>query len=147
MIYLRPATDADYDVLYALHVAAMRDAVDATWGWDDAFQARHFRERWNPQGRQILTVDGEDVGVLALSSGDAERFLSLIEIHPRYQGRGIGTRVIRGAIADAHGDGVPVSLHVLKANLRARALYARLGFVVTEERAERYVMTCPPPRP
>ena len=35
---LRRAAPPDSDVLYAIHVAAMRDYVEQTWGWDDAQQ-------------------------------------------------------------------------------------------------------------
>ena len=143
---LRSATDSDYDSLYALHVATMRDAVQATWGWDDAIQQAIFLERWDPSEREIVVVDGEDVGVISVTRGDAEVFLELIEIDPRHQGRGIGTRIIRDLVAETHGRGLPLRLHVLRANPAARRLYERLGFTVAEERSERYVMTCDPPR-
>src|SRR6478672_9307181 len=35
--HLRQATHADYDFLHWLHVAAMKEAIAQTWGWDDAF--------------------------------------------------------------------------------------------------------------
>ena len=43
-IRFRPATENDTDFLYALHVATMKDYVDKTWGWDDAFQETVFRK-------------------------------------------------------------------------------------------------------
>ena len=142
----RSASEADYDSLYALHVATMRDAVEATWGWDDAVQQAIFRERWDPSEREMVVVDGEDVGVISVTRGDAEVFLELIQIGPGFQNRGIGARVIRGLVAETHGRGLPLRLHVLRANPAARRLYERLGFTVAEERPERYVMTCDPPR-
>jgi ribosomal protein S18 acetylase RimI-like enzyme len=137
---LRPATDADYVFLYQLHVAAIRPAVEATWGWDDEFQTAYFRSRWDPSKRQIIRVGGVDVGTLTLERRAGTVFLALIEIHPDYQGQGIGTAVLRDIIAQAHRWGQSVELHVLKANLKAKQLYERLGFKITEEREERYVM-------
>lgn len=141
MYTLRPATDDDYNFLYELHVASIRPSVEATWGWDDAFQAEYFRSRWDPANRQIICVNGVDIGMLKLEQHRPEAiFLALIEIHPGYQGQGIGTEVIRDVIGDAHRRGLDVELNVLKANPNAKRLYERLGFVITEERKDRYVM-------
>jgi ribosomal protein S18 acetylase RimI-like enzyme len=144
---LRPVTDKDYDFLYHLHVATIRPTVEATWGWDEAFQADYFRSRWDPSQRQIIVVDRTDIGVVTLEERPEAVFLALIEIRPAYQDQGIGTAVIREVMADAHRRGLPVELHILKANVEARRLYERLGFRLTEERAERYVMRAPAPDP
>ncbi len=137
---LRPASDADYDLLYRLHVATMRPAVEATWGWDETFQRQFFKERWDPETRRIVVVDGVDVGTITVDESPTTVFLGLLEIHPDRQCRGIGTAIIRDVLDAAHSVGLPVGLHVLKASPRARQLYERLGFVITEERYERYVM-------
>lgn len=137
---LRPATQTDHDFLYRLHIAAIREAVEATWGWDEAFQRRHFEEHWDPAPRRIIVVEGQDVGMVQVETYAGELFLALIEVAPQWQGRGIGSAVIRDVQAQARKAGLPVTLHVLKANPKARRLYERLGFVVVEEREERYVM-------
>ena len=56
-----------------------------------------------------------------------EIYLSRIEIHPDYQGRGIGTRLIRALIDQARQRGQDLVLDVLTVNHRAEALYRRLG--------------------
>ena len=140
MYTLRQVTEEDYDYLYALHVAAIREAVTATWGWDEAFQRRYFEEHWDPGPRRVIVVDGEDVGVVQVEWYVHEVFLALIEVAPAWQGRGIGSAVIRDVQAQAREAGLPVTLQVLKANERAKALYERLGFGVVEEQEERWVM-------
>jgi GNAT superfamily N-acetyltransferase len=100
----------------------------AVWGWDEAVQ-RGFHERWFDPGQvQIITADGLDVGVLAVEYRPAEIRLARIEIHPDHQGRGIGSRLIRGLLDEARGQDRPVVLDVLVVNRRAHALYRRLGF-------------------
>jgi len=136
----RPATDADYDFLYNLHVAAIRPSVEATWGWDDAFQQAYFRSRWNPAENQVIMVESKMVGTLRLVENQDEIFLGLIEIHPDYQNRGLGATIIQDILTKARQRSLPVLLHVLKANTDARRLYERLGFEIVEEREMRYVM-------
>lgn len=142
---LRQATGDDFSFLYDLHRTTIREAVEATWGWDEAFQYERFREHFDPAGSQIIVVEGCDVGVLQVEQWGDELFLGLIEIAHSYQGRGLGTRVIKDVLALAHAEGRPVSLHVLKTNPRARRLYERLGFAVDEEREVRLVMRADPP--
>lgn len=137
---LRQATQTDHDFLYHLHISTIRDAVEATWGWDEEFQRRYFEERWDPGPRQIIVVEGQDVGVVQVETYEDEIFLALIEVALEWQGKGIGTAVIRDLQARAREAGLPVTLHVLKANPKARKLYERLGFVVVEKREERVVM-------
>lgn len=146
MYVLRPATDDDYDFLYELHVASIRPSVEATWGWDDAFQAEYFHSHWDPANRQIICANGVDIGTLKLEQHRPEAiFLALIEVHPDYQDQGIGTQVIRDVIADAHRCGLEVELNVLKTNSKAKRLYERLGFIITEERKDRYIMIAASP--
>lgn len=142
---LRQATGDDFSFLYELHRTTIREAVEATWGWDETFQYERFREHFDPAGSQIIVVEGHDVGVLQVEQWGDEIFLGLIEIAHSHQGRGLGTQVIKDVLGLAHAEERPVSLHVLKTNQRARRLYERLGFVVDEEREERVVMRAEPP--
>jgi ribosomal protein S18 acetylase RimI-like enzyme len=137
---LRPVTDADYDFLFALHVVTIRESVEPIWGWDEAFQADYFRDHWKTENRTVIVVDGIDAGIFALTLHPDHYFLDLIEIHPDFQGQGIGTALVEEAMGQAAIVGVPLRLHVLKTNPRARTLYIRLGFKDTEEREERFVM-------
>src|SRR5262245_42576261 len=55
----RPATDADYDALWRLHIDTMQAYVAATYGWEDAVQESMFREDWRRRpGRRILVDRG-----------------------------------------------------------------------------------------
>jgi ribosomal protein S18 acetylase RimI-like enzyme len=137
--YLRPATHADHDFLYRLHVAAMRALVTQIWGWDDAWQQQHFDDHFDPSLTRIVVVDGVDAGVVTVEWQADAAFIRGIEILPDYQGRGLGAAVIREAIADAAARGLPVTLQVLKIN-PARRLYERLGFSITGMTETHYQM-------
>lgn len=141
---LRQATATDYDFLWRLHIAAMREYVAQTWGWDEARQAAYFRAHFNPAGSQIIVLDGQDAGLLVVERRPAEIFLSAIEILPAWQGQGLGTMVLGDLLAEAAHKRLPVRLQVLKVN-PARHLYERLGFAVTGETATHDQLTRPAP--
>ena len=141
MYSLRQATHNDYDFLYQLHVAAMREYIEATWGWQEAWQREYFEKKFDPANRQIIEMDGQDAGVVVVEQRDQEVYLGLIEILPAFQERGTGTAIVQEIIRDAHHAGLPVSLHVLKSNIPARKLYERLGFTVVQEEEIRFKMT------
>lgn len=141
---LRQATAADYDFLWWLHAATMREYVAQTWGWDEARQAAYFRAHFNPAGSQIIVLDGQDAGLLVVERRPAEIFLSAIEILPAWQGQGLGTMVLGDLLAEAARERLPVRLQVLKVN-PARHLYERLGFAVTGETATHDQLTRPAP--
>lgn len=121
---LRPATRADREWCYDLHRAAMREYVAAVWGWDEAEQLAYHERGFEPGNTRIITVDGQDVGVLIVDERPDETYLGRIEIHPGFQGRGVGSHLIGRLLAE----GRPVLLDVLTVNVRAQALYRRLGF-------------------
>ena len=143
MYLLRPAGERDFELLYELHEATMRDYVHATWGWDDQFQLVHFRKHFVPEHLSIVVVDGHDAGVVSVETRPADIFLGNVELHPRVQRRGIGAALLRRIVEGAEARHVPVRLQVLKVNVGARRLYQRLGFVVVGETETHYDMRYP----
>ncbi len=130
----RSVTDADFDALYDLHVASMRDYIAATYGWDDAVQRQMFDAAWpRMPHRRVLTIGAAVVATWVVEQRPTDLYLVIIEIAPAYQSRGLGTRIVGELLDAAKAKGVPAALRVLKANPRARRLYERLGFVATGE--------------
>jgi ribosomal protein S18 acetylase RimI-like enzyme len=117
----------------------MKEYVDKTWGWDDAFQESVFRKNYVPAEIQVITSDEKDIGMLSLEERVEDVFLRAIEIHPDYQGQGIGAAIIIKIIAEGTLKMKPVFLHVLKVN-PAKKLYERLGFSVVNETPTHFQM-------
>jgi ribosomal protein S18 acetylase RimI-like enzyme len=135
----RSALENDYDFLYALHTATMKEYVNKTWG-DDTFQEAMFRKNFFPTQIQIITLAGSDIGMISLEENDKDIFLRVIEILPRHQRQGFGTTIIQKIINDAARQRKKVRLQVLKVN-PAKQLYDRLGFAVIEETSTHYIMS------
>ena len=127
VIALRPATAADSEFCFQLHKAAMGEYVAAIWGWDEQRQRDHHTRGFAPEHWQIITAAGTDAGILIVDYRPTEIYLARIEIHPDYQGHGIGTRLISALIDEAAQRGQDLVLDVLTVNNRAHALYQRLG--------------------
>ncbi len=138
-ITLRHANEKDADFLWGLHSLVLKPYIAQTWGWDEDFQYRYFKEHFNPARNQIIRYMGSDVGVLSVEETAHGYVLSNIEILPQYQGLGIGTALIRDLLEKASARGLPVSLRVLKIN-PACQFYLRLGFSVISETETHYWM-------
>jgi ribosomal protein S18 acetylase RimI-like enzyme len=148
-IALRPATPADSEFCYRLHRAAMGEHITAVWGWDEERQ-RGFHDRGFTPGRwQIITAGGTDIGMIHVEYPPTEVCLSRIEIHPNHQGQGIGTHLIGALVEEARGKGQDLVLEVLSVNLRAQALYRRLGLTEVARHGDgniKITMRTMPPR-
>ncbi|QHT57732.1 GNAT family N-acetyltransferase [Cellulomonas sp. H30R-01] len=142
MLTLRRTSPADTAFVADLYAATRADEV-AGFGWDDATTAAFLRGQHAAReaafaatatGDAVVEVDGVPVGRLVTARREAGVVHVLdVAVHPDHQGRGTGTAVLRGVLADAHAAGATVRLHVRATNVRAAALYARLGFVPVDD--------------
>ncbi|HSS70444.1 MAG TPA: GNAT family N-acetyltransferase [Casimicrobiaceae bacterium] len=136
---LTSASRADEDRLFALHRDAMHDYVDATWGWDEAWQRDFFARTYAP-GRHALIVRGEALaGRICLTRHWQRLFLRDIELVAAERNRRLGTAIIRAVLELASSERRAVELVVLKCN-PAQRLYARLGFAVIADDGARITM-------
>jgi ribosomal protein S18 acetylase RimI-like enzyme len=143
----RPATDADYDALWRLHIDSMQRYVAATYGWEDAVQEAMFREYWPKSPPRRLLVDRETDRVVAswvVERRADEVYLVQCEVASTHQRRGLGTAIVRRLLAEAAESRLPATLRVMKANPDARRLYERLGFSVDGETPTHYLMRAVP---
>ena len=98
-------------------------------GWDEALHLRNCRECWEDGEISAIDIDGVRVGMIQLFEHVDAVEVGEIQVHPSYQGRGIGTRLLQDTIAQAHAQRKKVSLSTVLQNHRAIKLYQRLGFV------------------
>lgn len=138
-ISFRPTKEQDYDFLYKLHVATMKEYVAQTWGWDENFQQEMFRKNFNPNELEIITFKKKDIGMISIEDREEDIFLRAIEIAPEHQKKAIGTYIVQAIIDNATRKSKPVFLYVLKVN-PAQKLYERLGFERISETTTHYVM-------
>jgi GNAT superfamily N-acetyltransferase len=124
----RLASNADTEFGRNVHHQAYREVSERQFGaWNEAAQDAYFRDDWDAAPHEIVECDGVPVGYVSVEDrSDLVRVRELVLL-PEFQNRGIGTALLRQAMAHAEGRGVPVQLGTLHAS-RAAALYRRLGF-------------------
>ncbi|MFY7864174.1 GNAT family N-acetyltransferase [Roseateles sp.] len=141
----RPATEADIPELLILrrqtfhrYMAEAGMAIDA--------DTDLIRVRFQLENASVLLLGGQIVGLIKMSRGDAqdpsEWRIHQLQISPRLQGRGFGSRLMRELMAEAAAAGASLGLGVLKNN-PAQALYRRLGFVDEGENEHEFLLRWP----
>ncbi len=135
-IEFRQIKTSDFDFLWRLHNAALKDYVTKTWGWDETWQRENFAKTFDPSDGKIIVIDRKDAGFWWVIEKESETLLASIRLLPEHQNQGIGSKIIRDLLEKSEK---PVRLQVLKVN-PARRLYERLGFKIFEETATHFVM-------
>lgn len=138
----RPATRDDLEFLWDLHILTLLEYVALTWGWDRTWQRENFLKRFDPASLEILEARGIPMGVLGVRYAEDHLYLREIQIHPDWQGRGIGAAMVADIVAHAAARRLPVRLQVLKVN-PARRLYERCGFCLRGETETHFLMEHP----
>ena len=137
-VTLRPVAPGDEPFLRALY-GSTREREVAPLGWtrirvdallDMQFRARQlqYRSQFPGAGDCLVLVGGAPAGRLYVERGDGLIRIIDVAIAPGYRGRGAGTALLGGLIAEASAAGKVVELHVECSN-PAQGLYRRLGFV------------------
>jgi ribosomal protein S18 acetylase RimI-like enzyme len=139
---LRAGRPEDCEFLFTLHRSAMKRYVQATWGWDEQWQRRHFEQSYRPARHAIVVrrdPRARDIGRLSLTRHWRKVFLRDIELVAEERNRGVGGALIAALLAQARSERRTVELVVLKCN-PAQRLYQRLGFRVALDDGERLTM-------
>lgn len=81
----------------------------------------------------VAVANGELAGLISLSVDGGEQAIVMLSVYPQYQGAGIGTALVREAIARAATAGLPfIKVATTNDDVPAFYFYQRLGFVVYE---------------
>jgi len=141
LMRMRAATQDDLALAYAITKDAMRGYVEETWGkWDEEEQLQKHRANFTPETYRMILVEDEVAGLVAVEDLPSHVWLVKLYLLANFRGQGIGSQVLQLVQGAARAQGKPVTLRVLRVNKRAQALYAKHGFNVTEENAERLHM-------
>lgn len=95
-ITLRSISEVDFEFIYEVTRVTMQTYVEQTWGnWVDFEQRTIIYDSINLSTHQIIQLDGQDVGCLAVEIHPSYMQLTKLYVLPNFQRRGIGTVLIR----------------------------------------------------
>jgi len=142
MVTTRPATEIDLSFLEEVFLRAKRPHITATRGfWDEAKELNQFRPQLELEYTCLIKLDHVAIGFFMTLERGRDVEPHTICIAPEYQGRGLGTTIVRRLLSHAQDQRRGVHLSVLKPNKAALSLYERLGFVITGETDHHYQMS------
>ncbi len=124
----RSAKKGDIEFARKTHHAAFKDIVIRQFGkWDEELQNKFFKNDIASDDFDIILFDGIPCGYACVEiSGEFVHIKELV-ISPEFQGKGIGSLLLKSAIETAKTKNIPVKIEVLKQN-QAKELYSRFGF-------------------
>jgi len=125
---IRPATTGDLAVLFEVHRSVFRSHIEKLWGWDEDWQGENFASEFTAAATSVIEDDGHIAGYIQILDEDARIYVQNIAISEVFQGKGIGTQLLKGLQSDAAARKVPLQLGVFRTNTPAQRLYERLGF-------------------
>jgi ribosomal protein S18 acetylase RimI-like enzyme len=143
LLDLRAVGPGDDEIYFAIF-AAVRSRELQLDGLDAATQAlllrsqfaaqRHaFAQEFPGADEQLIVRDGVPIGWVIVDRAGAALHGIDIGLLPGEQGRGAGTAIIRALQSEASAGGRDMTISAQRFNVRALALYHRLGFRVTGE--------------
>lgn len=124
----RIATEADTEFARKTHHAAYHDVIVRQFGnFDEKMQDDFFAKSWKPETHEILLSDGAEAGYCFIEHFPDHIFAHELVLSLEFQGKGIGSNLLKEVIEEAKAKNIPVKLQVLKEN-QAQHLYRKLGF-------------------
>ena len=133
-VLLIPYSNNDYEFVYEVKKNAYKKYVEECWGtWNEKDQRKYFEDFINKYGNDsyIIMYNDKKIGFYngqIIENGNYE--IGNICIIPEYQGKGIGSKILRNIIEENKER--DIEIQYFKQNPVGR-LYERLGFVKNGE--------------
>ena len=127
-----PATAEDFDRLFELRIAAMRESLERIGRFNERRAFERFRSTFTPEHTRLVLIAGQLAGCVAMKPEGGELLLEHFYLYPAFQGRGLGAAVLQHLLVEADEAGQPIRLSVLQKSDAAR-FYRRFDFVETSQ--------------
>ena len=132
ILALAPASEDDFEALFALRMAAMRESLQRLGRFDPQRARERLSRAFEPGHTRHILLGGEPVGFVVLLPQAGQLVLDQLYIQPQAQRRGVGSWVMAQVLAEADRLAQPVRVMALKRS-DANHFYQRHGFVLQHE--------------
>ncbi|MGO4754932.1 GNAT family N-acetyltransferase [Streptomyces sp. 2MCAF27] len=126
------------EAIAELRATVMRADLERLGRYDEHRVRQRLRDSFSARHTSIIMADGELAGCVTVRPAEGSRtteamqWLEHFYLAPHWQGRGLGSAVLRTVLERTDAQGVSVGLNVLQGSA-ARRLYERHGFVMEAE--------------
>ncbi|OPH57842.1 acetyltransferase [Paenibacillus ferrarius] len=131
-ISLRQSQNSDIETIANLRAIVLRNDLTRLGRFDEEKVRQRFRNSFDPVHTWIIESDSSFVGCVALKPTLDGYLLEHFYVHPNYQGKGVGSHVLKKLLKQKDVKGKRVTLNVLQGS-SAKRLYERFGFKVDSE--------------
>ena len=139
-ISFKTASSEDIDFLLSLRQSSMDQHLKLA-GINMTKEQHLARIHEYFEDSNLILINNNKIGVLKLGVFTQSLHIRQFQLMPRYQGQGIGKKVLEVVKKKALKLKKPITLNVLLEN-PAKSLYIRLGFKVIGENELEYQMKC-----
>jgi ribosomal protein S18 acetylase RimI-like enzyme len=122
----------DFEELAGIRIAAMKESLERVGRFDPERAKVRLRNSFFPEHTRFIILGTVRAGFYALRPSDDGWHLDHLYVLPQFQGRGIGTTVMKEIFRDADSQRVSIFVGALKESASNR-FYLRLGFSKTGE--------------
>jgi GNAT superfamily N-acetyltransferase len=126
-ISFEPATEADFEELFALRDEAMRESLTRLGRYDPARSRERFSASFEARFTRHILRGGARVGFVAVKPHQDGLLLDHLYLRLGEQGRGIGAAVLAQLFTEADAAGLALRVGALRDSASNR-FYARHGF-------------------
>jgi GNAT superfamily N-acetyltransferase len=123
---------SDVDALIALRIDAMRESLERIGRFDPVRARERFFSAFSQEDTRHIEVGSERVGFVVVKLQADCLLLDHLYVHPRAQGKGIGTAVLAHVFAQADSRALPVRVGALR-DSDSNRFYIRNGFQMVEQ--------------
>jgi ribosomal protein S18 acetylase RimI-like enzyme len=128
MITTKPATEKDHQFIHQVHRLTYRAIIERQFGyWDAQRQSGLVDCDLATDRYEIVLWQGVPCGFFSFNTDGGRLHLINFAIHPQYQGRGIGSRILEQMKQRAQRKNQPLTLGAYKTNMKARKFYESHG--------------------
>ncbi|EFH80182.1 GNAT family N-acetyltransferase [Ktedonobacter racemifer] len=131
-ITLRQSQNSDVETIANLRAIVLRNDLTRLGRFDEEKVRQRFHNSFDSVHTRIIESDSSFVGCVALKPTLDGYLLEHFYIHPNYQGKGVGSHVLKKLLEQNDVKGKRVTLNVLQGS-SAKRLYERFGFKVESE--------------
>lgn len=139
----RKYEDKDLEYLYQTKKDLFKWYVEIAYGpWDDNFQMNFFIDFVKEKRKYIKVImyENKTIGMFTnYINENNEDLIDLFYIDKKYQGKGIGTQILKEQLKQDEENNVNTVLQVFKDN-PAKRLYEKMGFKIYDQTEYHYKM-------